>query len=58
MSDKERLERIRRYLLDELELSDQRAKRAAELKDDERRIRWMNRYDTLYGVYLYFVLYD
>ncbi len=52
MTDTERLEKVKRYVEDELELSSEQVKRAIELKDDERKDRWTRRYDTLYGVYL------
>jgi hypothetical protein len=46
----ERLERVKRYLNDELELCNEQMARAKELKDKDRFICWQSRYDVLYGV--------
>lgn len=52
MTDTERLEKLKQYVYDELELSLEQVERATELKDRERKDRWSRRCDTLYGVLL------
>lgn len=52
MTDTERLEKVKQFVYDELELSLEQVKRATELRDWERKDRWNRRYDTLYSVWL------
>jgi len=52
MTDAERINRIERYVRDELELSSEQVKRAEELKDNERKEIWIRRYDVFFGVLL------
>lgn len=52
MSDKERIERVERYVRDELDLSREMVGFYRERNDTKRVNHWLRRYDTLYGVLL------
>ena len=52
MTDTERLDKVERYVRDELDLSLCEMKRAKKLRDKEREDIWERRYDVLYGVLL------
>lgn len=52
MKAEEKLEHIKQFLNDELELCDEQMNRAKETKDKDRFIQWQRRYDVLYSVAL------
>lgn len=55
MTDAERLDKVERYVRDELDLSLCEMRRAKRLGDKERVCIWARRYDVLYGVLLQIV---
>ena len=52
MTAEEKLEKVRRYVSDELQLSWEQAQRWKVEGDQEQYHRWVRRYDVLYGVML------
>ncbi len=52
MTAEEKLERVTQYVSDELQLSWEQAQRWKYEGDQEQYLRWVRRYDVLYGVML------
>lgn len=50
MTAEERLEKVRRYVSDEMRLSREQAQRWEAKGDTEQYRRWIRRYDVLCGV--------